>query len=131
LRGTHRIEHWTNAQEHGAAAARNMLGAATPYTAVPWFWTQQYGSTLQSCGDVQDDDTMAVSGDLGALDFAAVAQRAGRTAAVVCGNRPAEFRGLRAALGEPPAGAHGSPGEFGTVRNGPSAFKEATSRSTL
>ncbi len=32
-----RIEHWFLAQRHGAAAARNMLGAAEPFADVPFF----------------------------------------------------------------------------------------------
>jgi NADPH-dependent 2,4-dienoyl-CoA reductase/sulfur reductase-like enzyme len=46
--GTIRIEHWTNAAEQGAAAARNLLAPAaerTPYEAVPYFWSdQKYGT---------------------------------------------------------------------------------------
>jgi 3-phenylpropionate/trans-cinnamate dioxygenase ferredoxin reductase subunit len=45
-----RLEAWRNAQEQGAAAARNMLGAATPYASIPWFWSDQYDETLQIAG---------------------------------------------------------------------------------
>jgi len=48
-----RIEHWTNAAEQGAAAARNLLAPAderTPYAAVPYFWSDQYDVKIQSVG---------------------------------------------------------------------------------
>jgi NADPH-dependent 2,4-dienoyl-CoA reductase/sulfur reductase-like enzyme len=45
-----RIEHWTNAAEQGAAAARNLLGDRTPYTAVPYFWSDQYDVKIQAAG---------------------------------------------------------------------------------
>ena len=37
-----RLESWRAAQEHGAAAARAMLGGTEPYAGVPWFWTDQH-----------------------------------------------------------------------------------------
>ena len=45
-----RLESWRSAQEQGALAARNMLGAALPVSAVPWFWSDQYDLTLQMAG---------------------------------------------------------------------------------
>jgi NADPH-dependent 2,4-dienoyl-CoA reductase/sulfur reductase-like enzyme len=45
-----RIEHWTNAAEQGAAAARNLLGDRTPYQAVPYFWSDQYDVKIQAAG---------------------------------------------------------------------------------
>jgi 3-phenylpropionate/trans-cinnamate dioxygenase ferredoxin reductase component len=51
--GVIRIEHWTNAAEQGAAAARNLLAAPderTAYDAVPYFWSDQYDVKIQSVG---------------------------------------------------------------------------------
>ena len=45
-----RLESWRNAQEQGALAARNMLGANESHAAVPWFWSDQYDLTLQVAG---------------------------------------------------------------------------------
>ena len=45
-----RLESWRAAREHGAAAARAMLGAAEPYAGVPWFWSDQHDLTLQVAG---------------------------------------------------------------------------------
>jgi 3-phenylpropionate/trans-cinnamate dioxygenase ferredoxin reductase subunit len=45
-----RLEAWRNAQDQGAHAAAGMLGAVSPYEAVPWFWSDQYDCTLQIAG---------------------------------------------------------------------------------
>lgn len=45
-----RLEAWRNAQDQGAVAAANVLGAKTAYIAVPWFWSDQYDETLQVAG---------------------------------------------------------------------------------
>jgi 3-phenylpropionate/trans-cinnamate dioxygenase ferredoxin reductase subunit len=45
-----RLESWRSAQEQGALAARNMLGAAGPVSSVPWFWSDQYDLSLQIAG---------------------------------------------------------------------------------
>lgn len=45
-----RLEAWRNAQDQGTLAAANLLDAAEPITAVPWFWSDQYELTLQIAG---------------------------------------------------------------------------------
>jgi len=45
-----RLESWRNAQEQGALAAANMLGANTALASVPWFWSDQYDLGLQVAG---------------------------------------------------------------------------------
>ncbi|MER8700837.1 FAD-dependent oxidoreductase [Mesorhizobium sp. M0664] len=59
-----RLEAWRNAQEQGALAARNMLGAGEFHAAVPWFWSDQYGLTLQIAG-LSDEGRSIVRRDLG------------------------------------------------------------------
>lgn len=59
-----RLEAWRNAQEQGALAARNMLGAGEAHAAVPWFWSDQYGLTLQIAG-LSDEGRSVVRRDLG------------------------------------------------------------------
>ncbi|RUX33158.1 ferredoxin reductase [Mesorhizobium sp. M2A.F.Ca.ET.042.01.1.1] len=58
-----RLEAWRNAQEQGALAARNMLGANEAHAAVPWFWSDQYGLTLQIAG-LSDEGKSIVRRDL-------------------------------------------------------------------
>jgi 3-phenylpropionate/trans-cinnamate dioxygenase ferredoxin reductase subunit len=63
-----RLESWRNAQDQGIHAARNMLGATAAYTAVPWFWSDQYDDTLQVAG-LPDYGTLTVQRDGGKNAF--------------------------------------------------------------
>ncbi len=45
-----RLESVGNAIDQAEAVAANMLGANTPYTAMPWFWSDQYDCKLQIAG---------------------------------------------------------------------------------
>jgi 3-phenylpropionate/trans-cinnamate dioxygenase ferredoxin reductase component len=50
---TVRIEHWTVAAEQGTAAGRNLVVAPDerrPFTATPYFWSDQYDVKIQSVG---------------------------------------------------------------------------------
>jgi NADPH-dependent 2,4-dienoyl-CoA reductase/sulfur reductase-like enzyme len=84
-----RIEHWTNAAEQGAAAARNLLAwagglPATPYAPVPFFWSDQYDARIQSLGRVDaGDDVEVVHGSLDEPPFLALYGRHGRLRGVV------------------------------------------------
>jgi 3-phenylpropionate/trans-cinnamate dioxygenase ferredoxin reductase subunit len=102
LGGRHRVEHWQNAQEHGAATARNMLGARTPFDRVPWCWSEQYKVNLQVCGWPEAGDDLTVRGRLDELDFTALFHRAGRLVGAVGVNRAAEIRTLRQQIAEDP-----------------------------
>jgi len=59
-----RLAAWRNAQDQGAFAARAMVGASEPYSAVPWFWSDQHDLTLQVAGLVDEGRTTVVR-DLG------------------------------------------------------------------
>ncbi len=59
-----RLEAWRNAQDQGNVVARNMLGAGEAYSAVPWFWSDQYELCLQTAG-LSDGATRSVTRDLG------------------------------------------------------------------
>jgi 3-phenylpropionate/trans-cinnamate dioxygenase ferredoxin reductase component len=82
LFGSLRVEHWQNALDQSAAAARNMLGAARPYAAVPWFWSDQYACNLQYAGHAPTWDEVVVRGDLSARRFVAFYLLDGRVAGV-------------------------------------------------
>jgi 3-phenylpropionate/trans-cinnamate dioxygenase ferredoxin reductase subunit len=63
-----RLECWRNAQDQGALAARNMLGAGEPASSVPWFWSDQYDLTLQIAG-LPDEGKQIVRRDLSESAF--------------------------------------------------------------
>jgi len=62
--GTHlRVEHWTNAAEQGRAAGRRLLaddGTAERFDPVPFFWSDQYDTTIQFSGYARADDQVRV-----------------------------------------------------------------------
>jgi 3-phenylpropionate/trans-cinnamate dioxygenase ferredoxin reductase component len=45
-----RLECWRNAEDHAKVVARNMLEYGETYSAVPWFWSDQYDMTIQIAG---------------------------------------------------------------------------------
>ena len=55
-----RLETWRNAQQQGNLAASNLLGAQTPHTAIPWFWSDQYELGLQVTGLASPDNQRVV-----------------------------------------------------------------------
>jgi len=59
-----RLESWRNAQDQGALAAKNMLGAGATVGHVPWFWSDQYELTLQIAG-LSDEGATTVRRELG------------------------------------------------------------------
>jgi NADPH-dependent 2,4-dienoyl-CoA reductase/sulfur reductase-like enzyme len=58
-----RIEHWRVAQQQGIVAARNMLGKSeTMAMRVPFFWTSQWGITLNYVGHASEWDEIIYRG---------------------------------------------------------------------
>jgi 3-phenylpropionate/trans-cinnamate dioxygenase ferredoxin reductase subunit len=47
-----RVEHWSNAKDSGAAAAKAMLGRDVTHDAIPYFFTDQYDLGMEYAGDV-------------------------------------------------------------------------------
>jgi NADPH-dependent 2,4-dienoyl-CoA reductase/sulfur reductase-like enzyme len=74
-----RIEHWTNAIEQGMAAARTLLrgsGPETVYAPVPSFWSDHFGTRLQSVGlPLLGDRTEVVAGSIEERRFVAASYR--------------------------------------------------------
>ena len=48
-----RLESWRNARSQAETAARNMAGGREAFSAVSWFWTDQYDLGLQVAGMLQ------------------------------------------------------------------------------
>lgn len=87
-----RVEHWQNAIQQGAAAARSMLQTGRPYDDVPWFWSDQYNENLQYAGFHHDWNDFVVRGSLERRDFLAFYLNDGRIDAVVALNRGKDVR---------------------------------------
>ena len=97
---TMRVEHWDNAAQQGAHAARRLLDAqAGPFTPVPWFWSDQYDRKIQLAGRVRpDDEVRVVTGTVDERRFAAIYGRAGRIVGVLGFNRPRHVMRYRALI---------------------------------
>jgi NADPH-dependent 2,4-dienoyl-CoA reductase/sulfur reductase-like enzyme len=99
-----RIEHWTNAAEQGALAARNALAVAagdapTPYAPVPFFWSDQYDARIQFLGRASaDDEVRVVVGDLASRRFVACYGREGRLRGVFGMSMPKALMSFRPLL---------------------------------
>ena len=87
-----RVEHWDNALDQGAAAARRLLAGdegGVPYAPVPWFWSDQYDRKIQLAGrPAPDDEVRVVIGSVEERRFVALYGRAGRLVGVLGMNRP-------------------------------------------
>jgi NADPH-dependent 2,4-dienoyl-CoA reductase/sulfur reductase-like enzyme len=81
-----RSEHWTNAQEQGAAAAQTLLAdlgindaIAPTYDPVPYMWSDQFGKKIQVVGFPEiNDTTHIVQGALEEAKFLALVERDGQ-----------------------------------------------------
>lgn len=86
-----RLESVPNALEQARTAAATLCGKSRPYTAVPWFWSDQYDLKLQMVGMSLGYDALHIRGSVENRSFAAFYLKEGRLLAVDCVNRPAEF----------------------------------------
>ena len=59
-----RLESVQNATEQGKSAAAALMGQERPFTATPWFWSDQYDKKLQMAGLSMGADSWAVRGDM-------------------------------------------------------------------
>jgi NADPH-dependent 2,4-dienoyl-CoA reductase/sulfur reductase-like enzyme len=96
-----RIEHWTNAAEQGAAAAKRLLRgpAAGAFGPVPSFWTDQFGIRIQGVGfPTLGPDVEVVDGDPADRKFVAEYRRDGVVVGVVAAGSPRALLPYRSAL---------------------------------
>jgi len=66
-----RLEHWSAALNQGPAAAKNMLGTATPYAKVPYFFSDQYELGMEYRGWASGSDRVVFRGDPAGGEFIA------------------------------------------------------------
>jgi 3-phenylpropionate/trans-cinnamate dioxygenase ferredoxin reductase component len=97
-----RIEHWTNAAEGGAAAARNLLtgsAAAAPYVPVPFFWSDQYATKIQVLGlPGPEDEVVVVGGSAEEGKLVSLYRRGDRLRAVLAFSQPRQLMAYRPLL---------------------------------
>jgi NADPH-dependent 2,4-dienoyl-CoA reductase/sulfur reductase-like enzyme len=90
--GSIRVEHWENAQEQAAHAARTLMAGdagGEPYAPVPWFWSDQYDRKIQVAGHPgAGDQVRVVDGSVEERRFVALYGDGERLTAVLGVNRP-------------------------------------------
>ena len=93
-----RLESVQNAVEQGKSAAASLLGLSRPFTAAPWFWSDQYDLKLQMVGLSAGYDEVVTRGDNAKPAFSAYYYRAGRLIAVDSLSRFADHMNARKLL---------------------------------
>jgi 3-phenylpropionate/trans-cinnamate dioxygenase ferredoxin reductase subunit len=81
-----RLESVQNATDMGSCAARAIAGTPEPYTAMPWFWSNQYDLRLQTVGLSVGHDETVLRGDPNARSFSLLYRLEGRVIALDCVN---------------------------------------------
>jgi 3-phenylpropionate/trans-cinnamate dioxygenase ferredoxin reductase subunit len=89
-KGLIRLESVQNAIDQGKAVAETIMGKPTRYTAVPWFWSDQYDVKLQIVGLTQDYDETVTLGDLAAGRFSVLYFRNGGLIGIDSVNKPSD-----------------------------------------
>jgi 3-phenylpropionate/trans-cinnamate dioxygenase ferredoxin reductase subunit len=88
--GLVRLESVQNAIDQGKTVADAILGAAKPYAAVPWFWSDQYDVKLQVVGLTQHYDDTVTLGDVAAGRFSVLYFRDGALIGIDSVNMPSD-----------------------------------------
>jgi 3-phenylpropionate/trans-cinnamate dioxygenase ferredoxin reductase subunit len=99
-----RVEHWSNAVEMAAHAARRLLAGASfnePFLPVPYFWSDQYDLKIQFAGHTRAGDELAfVEGSEADRRGVALYGRGGKLTAVLALGRPAQLVRYRAQIAQ-------------------------------
>ena len=86
-----RLESVQNANDMANTAAKAICGDAQPYTAVPWFWSNQYDLKLQTVGLSTGYDATVLRGDPADLSFSLVYLKSGQVIALDCVNATRDY----------------------------------------
>lgn len=101
-----RIEHWTNAAEQGALAAKNLLAAAAggeveDYAPVPFVWSDQFSHRIQFLGrSSPGDEVVVAAGSVVEGKFLALYGRDGVVRGALGVSAPRWVMPMRGAIGE-------------------------------
>ncbi|CAN7598183.1 NAD(P)/FAD-dependent oxidoreductase [Pararhizobium sp. LjRoot238] len=86
-----RIESVQNASDQATAVTKTLCGEPVPYSAVPWFWSNQYDLRLQTIGLSSGYDQTVVRGDPNGRKFSVVYLREGVVIALDCVNAVKDY----------------------------------------
>ena len=77
-----RLESVQNATEQGKSVAAALMGQDRPFTATPWFWSDQYDKKLQMAGLSGGAEEWAIRGDMASGAFSVYHFKGGKLLAV-------------------------------------------------
>jgi 3-phenylpropionate/trans-cinnamate dioxygenase ferredoxin reductase component len=86
-----RVESVQNANDMASAVVKTIMGELTAYSAVPWFWSNQYDLRLQTIGLSVDYDATVVRGDVSARSFSVIYLKNGKVIALDCVNSTKDY----------------------------------------
>jgi len=107
-----RLESVQNATELGKSAAAALLGQERPFTATPWFWSDQYDKKLQMAGLSAGADQHVLRGDMASGAFCLFHYKGGQLIAIDNVNSPKEHLLVRKLMD---AGISPTPQQAGDV----------------
>ena len=90
-----RFESWSNAQNGASAVAAAIMGETPTHEPVPWFWSEQHGTTLQIVGIPEAHHRVIERGDPSSDGYSFVYLNEGAIAAAVSINQPRDYRLIR------------------------------------
>lgn len=88
---TIRLESVQNANDMANTAAKAICGDLQPYSAVPWFWSNQYDLKLQTVGLSTGYEDIVVRGDPAERSFSLIYLKQGRVIALDCVNAVKDY----------------------------------------
>lgn len=100
-----RLESVQNAVDMASTAAKAIMGDSSPYSAVPWFWSNQFDLRLQTVGLSAGHDEVIVRGAPSSRSFSVIYLRCGRVVALDTVNMTKDYvqgRALVVAGASPP-----------------------------
>jgi 3-phenylpropionate/trans-cinnamate dioxygenase ferredoxin reductase subunit len=109
-----RLESVQNANDQGKAVADRLTGKPAPYTAVPWFWSDQGDQKLQMVGIGNGHDSSVIRGDAATGAFSVFCYAGENLLAIESVNKPADHMFGRRALasGKTPTPAQAADASF-------------------
>ncbi len=107
-----RLEAVQNAADHARCVADRLVGQRHPYTALPWFWSEQGELRLQIAGLCTMHDRTVLRGDPAAGEFSVFCYKGEHLLGIESINRPADHAHARRLLS---AGRQVSPDEAADV----------------
>ncbi|HEX3861058.1 MAG TPA: FAD-dependent oxidoreductase [Stellaceae bacterium] len=93
-----RLEAVQNAADHARCVANRLMDEAHPYTALPWFWSEQGPIRLQIAGLTTGHDQTVARGNVESGEFSVFCYRGGELVGIESVNRPADHMQARRLL---------------------------------